>query len=699
MGRLFPATRAFVPTFTVRPMTPSVCRIIAAFLLLVPALGAQSSSRPPIINTSLDDIFRLGMFEYPPSSVYRDASGHPGPQYWQQKADYDIRATLDTGANTVSGTVTIRYTNNSPTPLTFVWIQLEQNYFSDKTVDHEARGRWPLTNQYGFTLSHVSVDGATVEPYVNGTVAKLNLPTKVKPKGGIATIRMTFRFMVPPIGGRMGRGGTSYFLAQWYPKMAVFDDVRGWNADQYYGNEFYLEYGDFTYALTVPAGYTVAGSGEMTNAVEVLTATQRARLARARADTAIVHIVTKEEATAQSTRRVPGTKTWKFVAKNVRDVAIIASPDLTWDATSWQGILCQALYPMRAGSDWTHGAEQTRWTIQFYSERLGKYPYPQITSVGTEPGMEYPMVGSSGTGAHDTTFDANFLIVNHEAGGHQYFPMIVGSNERRFGWMDEGFNNFFNEFALADRARDVGQRPKTFGASADVPSLMTHYDVSIMTANYFGGGALHSYSHPAAALFVLRNQVVGRMEFDLAFREYYDRWKFKHPTPGDFFRTMENVTGQDLGWFWRGFFYSNDVLDIGIDSVFEGRSMFASGDGAPPPKVFSYVRLRRHTSIPFPVTVRVKFADGTTRDVHVQVNLLSKPTYDLGVPSNSKIVGVRLWPNQVRLPAADSVRFPNGVWGIGDVPDVNAANDTWGDAPSATRSTMAPTDGGLTRRR
>jgi hypothetical protein len=678
-------------------------RLLTAFCavttLVASTASGQSANRggSPLKRVPFDDPFRIGYPELFNVNSYRDASGKPGPDYWQQKVDYDIRVTLDTAGGMIDGVQTIRYTNNSPTSLEFVWIHLDQNIYSEGSASRQRSGWIPKRSPLGVTLSEVTVDGQSVTPELRGTLARIDLPRAIPARGGKASIRMRFRYKVPALELRMGKWDESYLMAQWNPRMVVFDDVRGWNADEYYGSEFYLEYGDFHYAITVPAGYTVAGSGDLVNATEVLTAGQRARLARARTDTGIVAVITTEEARAQSTRKVPGTKTWKFSAINVRDVAWIAAPDFRWDATNWDGILCQALYPLRAGPDWAHGAEQTRWTVKFYSERIGRYPYPQATAVGMESGMEHPMLGAAGSGRADSSDDANFLILNHEIGGHQYFPMIVGSNERRWGWMDEGFNNYYNEFAMADRARDRGKRPKDVVIAADIGLLMTRLPGTMMHANDYGGSGDLAYARPAATLLTLRNSVVGRADMDRAMRAYYERWKFKHPTPGDFFRTIENVAGQDLSWFWKGFFYSNEVLDIGIDSVFvtprpEQRT---SGWTAGADIVQSAVRLRRHTSIPFPVTMRVKFADGSTRDLSLPVAIFASETADITVTATSPVVGARLWPHQVREKARNAEQWADGMWPLGSVPDVNAANDTWGNAPPATPSAESPTSGGL----
>jgi peptidase M1-like protein len=495
---------------------------------------------------------------------------------------------------------------------------------------------------------------------------RLDLPSPLAPRGGKLTIAITYAFKVPEHGAdRMGRDGTLYELAQWYPRLAVYDDVRGWNVDQYLGQgEFYLEYGDIDYAVTVPAGYTVAGSGLLQNGKDVLTATERARLAQAAKSSTVVPIIADSEARAVVT---PGTKTWRFHADHVRDVAWAAAPDFRWDATSTGGVLCQAYYQIaKANKAWESAAEQTQWTIRQYSDLIFPYPYPQATSVaGPVGGMEYPMFVMVHYGTGDPK--SIFGTINHEH-GHEWFPMIVGSNERRYAWQDEGFNTYMNAFATEARYPGTSVWPQYVASWKGV--VDNGQQVPLMTMpDHMGAAALGAigYRKPAAVLLALRDNVVGRETMDRAMREYVRRWAFKHPTPGDFFRTIENVAGQDLSWFWRGFFYSTDVLDIGIDSVINTEHQ-------------AIVRLRKHTSIPFPVSMRLTLSDGSTQDVRLPVDIWSRgDMFDATVAVHATVTGARLWPDGV-------------------VPDWNPANDTWGaPAPAVdlTQRGNAATSGGL----
>ena len=634
--------------------------VLAPVRMETPAIAQRSGS---IFQTQRDDPFATtNRIDWPGPNRYRSSSGGPGPDYWQQIADYTITASLDTGAAHLNGSVQIRYTNNSPDTLRYVWVQVDQNLYrtgSKGSALFPADSRWGVRGfQGGYDLTDVRVNGTPVRPRIDDTMMRLDLPTPLTPGGGKTTIVIKYFFRVPQHGSdRMGRDSALFEIAQWYPRMAVYDDIRGWNTDPYLGQgEFYLEYGDVDYSVTVPAGYTVAGSGVLQNPGEVLSAEQRSRLTAASRSGDVVQIINQPEAAASKTRPVAGTKTWRFRAQHVRDVAWAGAPDFRWDATSWNGVLAQAYYEFpKAGKAWEHAAEQTQWTIRQYSQLFFPYPYPQATSVaGPVGGMEYPMFVMVHYGNDDPA--SIFGTINHEH-GHEWFPMIVGSNERRYAWMDEGFNTYLNAFA--NEARYPGQNAYpgylknwddavTQGTQSPLMTAPDNIDASAL-------GAI-GYRKPAVVLLTLRNHVVGPDLFDTAFREYVRSWAFKHPTPGDFFRSIENSTGEDLSWFWHSFFYTTDVLDIGIDSV----SMRTSQG-----QTFAVIALRRNTSVPFPVRLRVGYADGTTRDFSLPINIWARGNrFDAVLPGRGPVTGVRLWPDP-------------------SVPDWNPSNDTWGNPPPA----------------
>ncbi len=697
------------PTRPAAPATPGV-----AAAPTTPGAGGPSGAAGRVgrwapdtgVRAMASPFYPLERSDWPGPNQYRDATGAPGPDYWQQRVDYTITATLDTASQTLTGTVTARYVNNSPDTLRFVWMQLDQNLFRPGSKgsalygagSRNAGGGFPG----GYTLGDVTVDGKPVVPRVDDTMMRLDLPAPLPSRGGRATIVVHYSFRVPEHGAdRMGRDGPLYELAQWYPRMAVYDDVRGWNTDPYLGQgEFYLEYGDIDYAVTVPAGYTVAGSGVLQNPAEVLGDSVRRRLARAITSSAVVPIVTASE--AESHRRpVPGMKTWRFRAQNVRDVAWAGAPDFRWDATSVRGVLCQSFYEWpKSGPEWEHVAENTQWTIRTYSELISPYPYPQASSVaGPVSGMEYPMFVMDGY--TDTSAPGSVFRTNDHEHGHEWFPMIVGSNERRYAWMDEGINTYWNAFSQERRyggdvhawpdgmdnwASFLGAWAGTVGAGIDAPMMTApdHIEEEAL--------ANDAYEKPAAVLLALRDHVVSREAMDRAFREYVRRWSFKHPTPGDFFRTVENVTGADLSWFWRGYFYTTDLLDIGIDSVVtQPTSAAAAGEGGSPggesagtagggrgrsPSLAAVLHLRRTSALLFPVSVRLKLADGSMPEFHFPVDIWARGmTADVQIVVPARVVGARLWPDRTAIP------------------DFRPENDVWGDAPPATPPGPATTGG------
>jgi peptidase M1-like protein len=622
-----------------------------------------SDTSVAVFDTQPDDPFATtNRIDWPGPNTFRGASGRPGPDYWQQRADYTISATLDTTKTEVSGSVQIRYTNNSPDTLRFVWLQVDQNLYrtgSKGSALFPADSRWGVRGfEGGYAFQDIRVNGSAVQPRINDTMMRLDLPSPLMPRGGRTAISINYSFKVPEHGSdRMGRDSTLYEIAQWFPRMAVYDDVRGWNTDPYLGQgEFYLEYGDFDYSVTAPAGYVIAGSGVLQNPEDVLTAEQRRRLSAAATGSNVVQVITQSEAAVARTQTRSGTKTWRFRARNVHDVAWSGAPDFRWDATSWNGILTQAYYEFpKAGKAWEHAAEMTQWTIRQYSELFFPYPWPQATSVaGPVGGMEYPMFVMVHYGNDDPS--SIFGTVNHEH-GHEWFPMIVGSNERRYAWMDEGFNTYLNAFAT--EARYPGQNAYTGYLRNWADAVTAGTQSPLMTApDNIDPAALGAigYRKPAVVLLTLRNHVIGRQSFDNAFREYIRTWAFRHPTPGDFFRSIENSTGEDLSWFWRGFFYTTDVVDIGIDSVstrtVEGQQ-------------FASIVLHRFTTIPFPVRLRVGYADGKSQDFSFPANVWARGTrFNAVVPVPARVTGVRLWPDP-------------------SVPDWNPSNDIWGNPPPA----------------
>ncbi|MGH7648004.1 MAG: M1 family metallopeptidase, partial [Gemmatimonadaceae bacterium] len=544
------------------------------------AVQADSMDRPGVPDTSIFAALRL-----PTPNEYRLADGEPGPRYWQNRADYDIKATLDTAKQTVTGQLTLHYTNNSPVALSHIWLQVEQDAFNDSSLNAYVFPQQSRFGARGFeggdridTLEQLVTDrGSKAARRVKltsrnwDTMLYVELAEPLAP-GKAATLDIAWHFGVPEHGAdRMGRDGSLYEIAQWYPRVAVFDDVRGWNTDPYEGQgEFYLEYGDFSYTVTVPSGYIVAGTGVLGNPRDVLTQTEITRLAQAAKSATPVHIVTQEELQNGSARpRTSGMLTWKFSAKNVRDVAWGASPQFMWDASSWKGIMAYAYYRPSAIDPWSDAADQARMSIMEYSERWYQYPWPQITVIeGPVSGMEYPMVAMEAKS--NDKYDL-YNVITHEI-GHDWFPMLVGSNERIHFWQDEGFNTFINTFSEARRYPEKGdQMQRAADQRSEIEETQQrNIDVPIeMPADRMDPDKLGftEYDKTSVGLQLLRQEILGPDAFDAAFKAYIHRWAYKHPTPTDFYRTMDDVSGQRLYWFWRELFIEDDHFDQAVDTV------------------------------------------------------------------------------------------------------------------------------------
>jgi len=592
------------------------------------SVGAQSAAsgsraappRPRFDSTGVGDTSMFAPLNLPPGNEYRSGSGAPGPKYWQQRADYDLKATLDTATKSVRGEMTIRYTNNSPDTLHFLWFQVEQNAFKSNSLNSyvfPAESRFGARNFEGGDVidrfEEVTGGAKGARRQLNlrteGTVMKADLAEPLAP-GHTATINAAWHFNIPEHGAdRMGRDGALYELAQWYPRVNVYDDVRGWNTEPYLGQgEFYLEYGEYSLEVTVPSGYIVAATGALQNAHDVLTPAQVSRLAQAAHDTNVVHIVTQQELTSGAARpRKTGTMTWKFTARNVRDVVWAASPDYLWDASSYKGSLAQAFFRPSAIDPWKDAADMSRTSIQEYSERWFPYPYPQITAVeGPISGMEYPMVAMEAKSSDK--YDL-YNVVTHEI-GHMWFPMIVGSNERMHMWQDEGFNTFINTFSEARRYPEKGDQMARAGQERDLVTQYMEHNVDEpleinpdrINPQLLGENA---YVKTSVALQQLRQEILGPAAFDDAFRTYIQRWAFRHPTPTDFYRTMEDVSGKRLDWYFREWFLENPHFDQAIDSVVTQQH----GD-----TLMVGVLYGNHARGIEPIRARFTFSDGSTQD-------------------------------------------------------------------------------------
>ncbi len=613
-------------------LTSAAALVIALLPNDFAAAQSGTGSPPPRIfdSTGVGDTSIFAPLVLPSANAYRSAAGAPGHAYWQNRADYDLRATLDTVAKSLRGEMTMRYTNNSPDTLRFIWMQVEQNAFKGDAMNGLI---FPQASRFGArgfeggdVIEHITQlskagKATPLATRVEGTMMKVQLAQPLAPKG-TASISIAWHFLIPEHGAdRMGRDGTLYELAQWYPRVAVYDDVRGWNIEPYLGQgEFYLEYGNFKLAVTVPAGYIVAATGALQNPREVLPPVQAARLTSAARSDTVIRIITAAELKDGSARpRKEGTLTWRFVANNVRDAVFAASPDYQWDATSYKGSLAFAYYRPSAAENWKDAADMSRMSIQEYSERWFPYPWPHISAVeGPISGMEYPMIAMETKS--DDKYDL-YNVVTHEI-GHMWYPMIVGSNERVYMWQDEGFNTFINTFSEARRFPDKGDQMQRAmqerGLVEQVMKARVDEPVNInpdrIKPQLLG---VSSYVKPSVSLQLLRQEVVGPAAFDDAFRTYTARWAFKHPTPTDFFRTMEEVSGRRLDWFWREFFIENPHFDQAIDTVVTQQR----GDS----QLVNVIYSNRARGV-LPIRARFVFADGTTQEFNYPAEVWSTNT-------------------------------------------------------------------------
>lgn len=591
-------------------------------LLLAVTSAAQAQQPGGVAPLTVADTSIFAPLVLPTGTQVRTGSGAPGAAYWQNRADYNLAATLDTAAKTLRGQLVLRYTNNSPDTLRYVWLQTEQNAFKANSLNAFIFPQDSRFGARGFEGGDVidrfeqviaagkgPVKRVNVALRSNETMLKVDLAEPLAP-GRIATFDIAWHFLIPEHGAdRMGRDGALYELAQWYPRMAVYDDVRGWNTDPYLGQgEFYLDYGDYNLAITVPAGYIVAATGALVNGMEVLTPAQQSRIAQAARSDTVIRIITAAELSHGSARtRTSGMLTWKFTAKNVRDAVFAASPDYQWDASSYKGILAMGYYRPAAAANWSDAADQSRMSIQEYSERWFPYPWPHISAVeGPITGMEYPMIAMEGKG--DDVFDL-YNVVTHEI-GHMWFPMIVGSNERLYMWQDEGFNTFINTFAEArrypQRGDQMARAAEERGIIEQVMKAGTDKPVDInpdrINPQFLG---LSAYLKPSVGLQLLRQEILGPDVFDDAFRTYAARWAFKHPTPSDFYRTMMDVSGRRLDWFFREWFIENARFDQAVNLV----SSRAVGDSTQITVVYG----NKQRGV-LPIIARLFFTDGTTQD-------------------------------------------------------------------------------------
>ncbi|UOE46909.1 M1 family metallopeptidase [Mucilaginibacter sp. SMC90] len=600
------------------------------------------------------------MFYTEKGNDFHSANGAPGARYWQNRADYNLKVTLDTVSKTISGTEEINYTNNSPDNLPYLWLQLDQNTYKQDARSNFFTDHSPAANQHtsGYQIESVSVDYGDVVKAVPFVVTDARMQvrlTRPLQKGNIK-LRIKYHYTIPgDFGARTDycdtKNGKIYEIAQWFPRMCVYDDSHGWDTLPFLGSgEFYLDYGDIDYQVTVPWDMIVAGSGELLNPKEVLTATQAARLDQARNSDKTIMIRDLAEVNDPASRPVnKGTLTWHFKMLNTRDVAFGASKAYIWDAArvnlpGGKKSLAMSVYPAESyGNDaWGRATEYLKKSIEYFSEKWFVYPYPvAINEAGIAGGMEYPGIVFDGITDKGSVL---YWVTAHEI-GHNWFPMIVGSNERRYAWMDEGLNTFIDIYAsdAFNKGEYAPKRDSEYapggGNPADeiIPSLLDPQSPSIMTApDAIPEKYRHplTYYKPAFGLVLLREQILGKDRFDYAFKNYINQWAYKHPQPDDFFRSMENGAGEDLSWFWKGWFYNNWLVDIAlIDAKYAGKD---ASKGIT-------INVVNKEQLPMPFTVEVKFKDGSKKRFYLPVETWlqsSKITYTLPTTQEAESVTV-----------------------------------------------------------
>jgi hypothetical protein len=599
--------------------------LLAALFLAVPAhaQGVQQTKG------DFEDKFRQLDEVLPDPNVYRNASGAPGHQYWQQKVDYRITAELDETKRRLTARATVRYTNNSPDALPWLWMQLDQNIFkrdsmaeltdvfggagrrgpkvalgsgnepTKLSMDELRRQQSMADNDYGYDIGAVTtLAGAKLPHTIVGTLMRIDLPEPLAP-GQTTEFVIEWAFNIVEEDAVVARSGYEHFpddprkggndiflMAQWFPRMVVYSDYEGWHNKEFLGRgEFTLEFGDYEVEMTVPDDHIVASTGTLQNPETVLTAAQRQRLETAKNADAPVFVVTPQEAAAAEAGNPRGKKTWKFAATNVRDFAWASSRKFMWDAqgvkqpgAEHETVLAMSFWPKEGGDLWRkYSTAAVVHTLKVYSRFSFDYPYPTAQSVnGPVGGMEYPMITFNGPrttlnkdGSRTYSLAEKMFLVGvviHEI-GHIYFPMTVNSDERQWTWMDEGLNSFLDSVAGYEWDPNM---PWTRSLARDlVPYMVSNNQQPIMTqSDSITDLGSNAYGKPSAAYHVLRDTVIGRERFDFALKEYARRWKFKRPTPADFFRTIEEASGTDLDWFWRGWFYTTDHVDISLDSIY-----------------------------------------------------------------------------------------------------------------------------------
>lgn len=645
----------------------SVLSVVALSFLVTVSFGQNEDA----IQSKYDPQKLFSPAFYPVgATATRAANGEPNTGYWQNKADYQIAVSLNEITHEIKGSVTITYKNNSPLALPYLWLQLDQNLFTQNSrgdaklpVDKHSRyGDSKSDFNGGNTITSVKIGNSDADYLITDTRMQIRLPKPLAANGDVVTIKIDYAFVLPDYGAdRCGilktKNGEIFAVAQWYPRMCVFDDVQGWNTAPYLGaSEFYLEYGDFDFTITAPASHIVVASGELLNPAEVLTAAQLSKYNEAKKSDKTIIIRSADEVTNPASRPAKNTLTWHFKINNARDASWASSKAFVWDGAkinlpSGKTAFATSVYPVESVGQkgWSRATEYTKGSVENYSKRWLEYPYPVATNVASNiSGMEYPGIVFCG---YKSETDGLFGVTDHEF-GHTWFPMIVGSNERKYGWMDEGFNTFINTLAEVDfnngeyKSTPIGMSflanyifSKTSETIYTTPDAMKEANIGVAL-----------YRKPGMGLELLRNEILGQNRFDYAFKTYINKWAYKHPTPWDFFRTMDNAAGEDLSWFWKGWFIENYKLDQAIVDVNYENDLTSN------PAIVTVANLDE-MAMPFTLSYTTKSGKKGTLKVPVEV-WNNTAVWKVRLPTNEPISLVIIDPEKV-------------------LPDMNYSNNTW----------------------
>jgi len=653
-------------------MAKKFLSILSFFIITVSFAQNQKSTYNP--HATFSPLF------YPTNvNEYRAATGEPGPEYWQNKASYHIEAFLDDIKDEITGSVTITYQNNSPHALPFLWLQLDQNLYNLNSrgqvkMPALSRSRYGDANSNfngGYTIKDIKVLSESGKPtdtnvknIISDTRMQIILSAPLAANGGTIKFKIEYTFPIPSSGSdRTGilptKNGKIYAIAQWYPRMCVFDDIAGWNTLPYLGaGEFYLEYGDYDVTINAPANHIVAASGDLQNPADVLTAEQARRFEQAKRSDKTIIIRGNNEINDPSSRPQKTRLTWHYKINNARDFAWASSKSFMWDAAKinlagGRKALAMSVYPEESKGEnaWGRSTEYIKGSIENYSKRWIEYPYNTATNVASDiSGMEYPGIIFCSAIAKG---DGLFGVTDHEF-GHTWFPMIVGSNERKYGWMDEGFNTFINslshdDFNNGEYKDKVGDKESLYKylfndateAIMNMPDEMKERNIGVAL-----------YRKPGYALSLLRNQIIGVERFDYAFKTYVKRWAYKHPTPWDFFRTIENVAGEDLGWFWKEMFLENNKLDQAVKEV-----KYVNDDAAQG----ALITIENEDQMAMPVILQYETVSGLKDTIKLPVEIWQNNiTWTIRLKTAEKIKSVIIDPERV-------------------FPDTNYANNKWSE--------------------